>query len=633
MFEAGKRGAARGPDSGTIERRDCMRVALLYPPPWKIPAPDEVADASDGPPADYRAGDLDADFYQTPYGLFALGAAALRAGHEVKIFNLSAFPWTRVEEVARTLDADVYGMSCWTANRRGVALVAQRLRAHHPGAHIVVGGPHATPLANELLGHCPEIDTVCLGESDVTFLELLARVGRGESCRGLAGATYRTPGGLETGPARKSVEDLDTLACPHDYFDTHIVMTSRGCPWQCTFCGAETTWGRGFRGNSVPYVLDALEKLTARLPVKMVQIKDDTFTTNKNRVMELCQGIRARKLRFLWSCDTRVDLLTEPLLKEMRLAGCQRLSLGVESGSQKILSAIDKKITVDEIVASTELARKYGLRVRYFMMLGNRGETAETFRETLAFLERARPHEYIFSCLSVYPGTRDFHDAETAGWLTRDAYFRGDFQELKMPFDASEEDTAVMNGWFRDHSGLRHLHEANVAECRSILERLPGHAPAHMDVAGAYYREGAFEHAEEHLRLAMDLGYALPGLALNYLACIAKARGDLDSMMDLFSRAAKEDPQHYVLIQNVQAARAWFKQGGPGKGLPLTLKAHHDFQLLERTMQPTLPGPLPEDFAAWGGTPMASLPSTSFVRTPDIEGSQSTLRDRRLNVI
>ena len=116
MFEAGKRGAARGPDSGTIERRDCMRVALLYPPPWKIPAPDEVADASDGPPADYRAGDLDADFYQTPYGLFALGAAALRAGHEVKIFNLSAFPWTRVEEVARTLTRDGAAVR-WTKPR------------------------------------------------------------------------------------------------------------------------------------------------------------------------------------------------------------------------------------------------------------------------------------------------------------------------------------------------------------------------------------------------------------------------------------------------------------------------------------------------------------------------------------
>jgi radical SAM superfamily enzyme YgiQ (UPF0313 family) len=608
-----------------------MRVALLYPPPWKIPLPGELPDATgDGPPAEYRPGDLDADFYQTPYGLFALGAAALRAGHQVKVINLSSFAWATVEETVKKLEADVYGMSCWTANRRGVALVAKSLRAHHPGAHIVVGGPHATPLATELLAHSPEIDTVCLGESDLTFLELLSRLGGGQPLGGLAGAVVRGPrGAVSTGPARKSVEDLDTLACPHDHFDTHIVMTSRGCPWACTFCGAETTWGRGFRGNSVRYVLDALEKLVARLPVKMVQIKDDTFTTNKARVMELCQGIRERKLRFLWSCDTRVDLLTEPLLREMRLAGCQRLSLGVESGSQKILSAIDKKITVDEIVRSTELAKKFGLRVRYFMMLGNRGETAETFRETLAFLERARPHEYIFSCLSVYPGTRDFQDAEAAGWLSREAYFRGDFQELKMPYDATEEDTALMNAWFRDNSGLRQLHHANVAECRAILERLPDHAPAHMDLAGAYYQEGSLGHAEEHVRRAMDLGYPLPGIALNYLACIARDRGDLDAMMDWFSRAAKEDPQHYVLIQNVQAARAWFSAGGPGKGLPLSLKAHHDFQLLERTMQPTLPGPLPDDFATWAGGGHASVAAPEYVRTPDVEGSRSALGDRR----
>jgi anaerobic magnesium-protoporphyrin IX monomethyl ester cyclase len=620
-----------------------MRVALLYPPPWKIPVAGQPADPRDGPPSEYRQGDLDADFYQTPYGLFALGAAALRAGHQVKVLNLSAFPWEQVEDVVQKLDADVYGMSCWTANRRGVALMAKTLRARHPAAHIVVGGPHATPLAKELLAHSPEIDTVCLGESDVTFLELLAKLSSGEPWRGLAGTVTRGEGGPATpgperGPERKTVEDLDTLASPHDYFDTHIVMTSRGCPWACTFCGAETTWGRGFRGNSVPYVLDALEKLTARLPVKMVQIKDDTFTTNKARVMALCKGIQDKKLRFLWSCDTRVDLLTEPLLREMRLAGCQRLSLGVESGSQKILTAIDKKITVDEIVRSTEMAKKFGIRVRYFMMLGNRGETAETFRETLAFLERARPHEYIFSCLSVYPGTRDFQDAEAAGWLEREAYFRGDFQELKMPFDASPEDTALMNAWFRENSGLRHLHEDGVTECRAILERLPGHAPAHMDLAGACYREGSYDAAEGEVRRAMDLGYPLPGIALNYLACIAKARGDVDAMMDLFSRAAKEDPQHYVLIQNVQAARAWFKQGGPGKGLPLTLRAHHDFQLLERTAQPTLPGPLPEDFAVWGPPPVAwgtpptpgvPIPGASYVRTPDVEGSTSGLGDRR----
>src|SRR5262252_8019444 len=104
------------------------------------------------------------------------------------------------------------------------------------------------------------------------------------------------------------------------------------------------------------------------------------------------------------------------------------------------------------------------------MRLVNRSETAETFRETRAFLKRAKPHEVIFSCLSIYPGTRDFDEVERKGWLDREVYFRGDFQELKTSFDASDEDTAIMNTWFRDHSGLREVFREGVAEHAAILE-------------------------------------------------------------------------------------------------------------------------------------------------------------------
>lgn len=608
-----------------------MRIALLYPPPWKIPAPGEAPDASgDGPPAEYREGDLDADFYQTPYGLFALGAVARRAGHQVKVLNLSAFPWGRVEEIVRALDADLYGLSCWTANRRGVALTASAIKRHRPRAHVVVGGPHATPLAAEMLRHHAAIDTVALGEADATFLELVERLEAGRPVAGLAGAAYRVGGRVEVGPPRAAIEDLDTLPCVHEHWATHIVMTSRGCPWACTFCGAETSWGRGFRAHSVPRVLASLERAIARVPVKMLQIKDDTFTTSKKRVMELCRGIRERGLRCLWSCDTRVDLLSEPLLRDMRLAGCERLSLGVESGSEAILRAIDKKITPDEIVESARLAKKFGIRVRFYMMLGNRGETAETFRETLAFLERARPHEYIFSCLSIYPGTRDFHEAEKAGWLRREVYFESTFQELKMPFDASDEDTALMNAWFRENSGLRRMHEPDAAECRAVLEALgEDHHAARLDLAGACFREGRLDEAEAHARRALDLGHPTPGLAWNYLACIAKERGDLDGMMACFTEAARRDPQHWVLIRNVQAARAWFKRGGPASGEPLSLDARHEFQILERTVQPTLPGPLPDDWAVWSPAEAPAEPSPTYVRTPDVEGSRSELKDRR----
>src|SRR5690349_1950283 len=140
-----------------------MRIALLYPPPWKLAGPGEATHTIDGPPEGYREGDLDADFHQAPYGLFALGAQALRAGHMVKILNLSAFAWSRVEEVISKLDADVWGMSCWTANRRGVRLVSELIKTKHPGAHVVVGGPHATPLGPELLRHYAHVDTVCVG--------------------------------------------------------------------------------------------------------------------------------------------------------------------------------------------------------------------------------------------------------------------------------------------------------------------------------------------------------------------------------------------------------------------------------------------------------------------------------------
>jgi radical SAM superfamily enzyme YgiQ (UPF0313 family) len=577
-----------------------MRIALLYPPPWKIPMPGEAPDANgDGPPAEYAEGDLDGDFFQTPYGLFVLGAQAMRAGHQVKVMNLSAFAWSRVQEVIRALDADLFGLSCWTANRRGVAQVATLIKALHPSAHVVVGGPHATPLAREMLVYHPQIDTVAVGESELTFLELLERLQTGGVTQGIPGTAYRIGDRVEIGPPRDAVEELDSIASPHDYFDTHIVMTSRGCPWRCTFCGAEASWGRGYRAQSVPYVLDALEKAVARAPVKMIQIKDDTFTTNRKRVIALCRGIRERKLQFLWSCDTRVDVLSDELLHEMRLAGCERLSLGVESGSQKILDAIDKKITVDEIVASTNLAKKWGIKVRYYMMIGNRGETMDTLRETLAFLDRAKPHQYIFAALSVYPGTRDYDEAVRAGWLDADFYFERDFQELKTTFDASEEDTAFFRDWFQRNKGLKESFSEGVAEYREIAERLGDHHAAHVDLGGAYYREGRLDEAEQHIQRALALGYPLPGLALNYLACIAARRGNTAQMMEHFAAAERRDPQHWALRRNFQVVRKWLAQSGADRQLSPDLLARHEFQLLERTAQPTLPGPLSDNFAVW----------------------------------
>jgi hypothetical protein len=197
-----------------------------------------------------------------------------------------------------------------------------------------------------------------------------------------------------------------------------------------------------------------------------------------------------------------------------------------------------------------------------------------------------------------------------------------------------------MNDWFRGHTGLQIGHRDGVAEYEAILERLGGeHHAAHMDLGAALYHDGQLDRAERHVRRALELGYPCPGLAHNHLACVAKARGDYDGMMDAFMTAAKTDPQHWVLVQNVNAARAWFKAGGPSKKLPLDLVVRHDFQLLERTAQPTLPGPLPADFAEWRPAPAPVTPpaeaAAAYVKTPEQEGSTKPLghRKKRLDVI
>ncbi|MBX3131180.1 MAG: radical SAM protein [Polyangiaceae bacterium] len=601
-----------------------MKIALLYAPPWKIPRAGQPAYPADGPPADFRPGDLDPDFHQTPYGLFTLGAQAMREGHSVKVLNLSGFAWAEIEAVARELDAEVFGFSCWTANRRGVALMAALVRRLHPSATIVVGGPHATPLAREMLEHHAAIDVVVCGEGEATFGELVGRVERGESLEGLAGAWVRTPEGASEGPPRASIAELDGLPSPHDYFDTHILMTSRGCPWQCTFCGAETSWGRGFRANSVEYVVDALESVLPRLPVRMIQIKDDTFTTNKKRVIELCRAMRARELGFLWSCDTRVDVLNQELLREMRLAGCERLSLGVESGSQRILDAIQKKIEVHEIVEATRMAKRVGIKVRFYMMLGNRGETHESFDETLAFLNEAAPHSYIFSCLSIYPGTIDYQDAVKSGLVRAEDYFSGDFQELKTPFDAPPELTRVLSEWFAAHRGVHEVYRASAAECRDILTQLgEEHPPAVLDLAEALYREQAYAEAIEQAERALELGHPTPGLVFNSIACSAYAAGDVERMKAAFLEGARVDPQHWVLIENVQRARRWFAERGPERAEPLILDARHDFALFERNLQPTLPGPLPEGWQAWVEPP---APRRAPARREPPEQSRTRLK-------
>ena len=197
-----------------------MRIALVYPPPWKIAAPDEPQSAygDDGPPPDYKDGDLDADFYQTPYGLFSLGAQAIRAGHQVKVFNLSSYPWTKRRGGHRA--ARRRRSAACRAGPRTAAACASSPRSSSAAtrsAHVVVGGPHATPLGPELLAHYAA-RRHGLRRRERRHVPRARRPPRARASRtrGIAGTVYRDGDDVVEAPERKPIADLDDLASPHD---------------------------------------------------------------------------------------------------------------------------------------------------------------------------------------------------------------------------------------------------------------------------------------------------------------------------------------------------------------------------------------------------------------------------------
>lgn len=565
-----------------------MRIVLLHAPPWKIPRPGERFEPGEGPPSRTEQPRIeDADFCTAPYGLLSLAAQALRAGHEVQVLNVSSFPWADVERLVRDRPADLYGLSCLTINRRGVMAVARLVRQLHPAAHIAVGGPHVTALPHQFLAACPAVDTVVRGEGERTFLELIARLETGQKVPGLAGTVTRQQDALQVGPERELIPDLDSLASPLDYFSSHILITSRGCPGQCTFCNSQAMWTRKVRFHSPAYVLQMLERSVAVHGQRFLSIKDDTFTFHRRRALEICQGIRARGLNFVWSCDTRADALDEQLLCAMRRAGCRLLSLGVESGAPEILANIKKRITPQRVIEATRTAQRYGFQVRFYMMWGNRGETRETIRQSLELIAAARPNQVLFTLLSIYPGTEEFQLLAREGLISEEIFLREDAPTLKFFLGDSRDFTEVQKliGRFEPVGEVWRYGER---EYQEILQRVPNLVETHLDLAGASCRQRNLIPAEQHAREALQRGYALPGLARNVLGCVAASRGQFEQARAEFQRASELYP-HAVVRDNLLALEAWLAQGGPASNRPLLLRPDTVFETVWIERQPEKP--------------------------------------------
>lgn len=347
------------------------------------------------------------------------------------LHHMTGRVWDEIREVIAAYRPDAIGITAvsqtFTSARR-IAALAKQL---NPAVTVIVGGPHASIAGSRILAY-PEIDVVARGEGEETLVEVLQAVGDGRSLAGIRGTIVRVDGQAVEQPARPVIQDLDALRIPHevaretlvDYDDYSArafayVFASRGCPFNCLFCGSREIWGRKSRLRSPANVVRELQGLEA-MGNQRVHFEDDLFGATKKGIHALCDAIMEGCPRMQWSCELHANLVEPATISHMRAAGCHSILMGVESGNNEVLAKMRKSLTIEEALEASRVIRRYGIELTTFFLVGFPDETEETLADTVRAMRATRSDEIVYSIFTPYPFTEAWELCRQQGLIGED---------------------------------------------------------------------------------------------------------------------------------------------------------------------------------------------------------------------
>jgi len=365
-------------------------------------------------------------------GLAYLAAVLEQHGYKVEILDAPAFQLTyeKIPTEVERRKPDIVGVTATTAVAPSALKTAQMVKDAVPEALVVMGGPHITFLPEETMKAEPSIQIGVIGEGEYTLLDLVKTWEKNGNLKEVKGVIYRENGSLKYTEPRPLIENLDELPFParhllpmerYKVFGKHeilgLIFTSRGCPFNCTFCSSSLIFGKKFRARSPKNVVDEVEEFVEQYKSNHIEFVDDLFIFDKKRVKEICRELKERGLDVLWVCSARVDTVDGEIFKVIRDAGCIMVYLGVESGVQRVLNLMRKGIKVEQSVRAVKLAKEAGLQVVASFVLGIPGETWEEAMETIRFAKKLDPDFVQFSLATPFPGTELYRVAKEEGLL------------------------------------------------------------------------------------------------------------------------------------------------------------------------------------------------------------------------
>ncbi len=377
-----------------------------------------------------------------PLGVLYCAGVLMNGGVEVSVLDQAAKGYTsqQILRWAKKENPDILGFSVLVTSFSEALNLARQAKEENPNLTVVFGNYHATFNAERILKKYPFVDVIVRGEGEHSVLQLANNVKKRKNLKEIPGLTFRNNGHVVSTPDAPLIDSIDTLPIPNrdlveaeytsEIFGIKVatrrftsIISSRGCPFHCSFCGCRK-FARGvWRPRTVESLMKEFRLLYSK-GYRQFLFVDDNFTLNLRRVVKLCRQLRKERMDIEWYCDSRVDNCNYDTFREMVKAGCRLLYFGVESANQRILNYFNKGITPDQTRRAVNSARKAGMDIIVgSFIVGAPDETRQEIQNTLRFAHELDIDIPQLNILNAFPGTDSWNDLVAKGFIDEEKYW------------------------------------------------------------------------------------------------------------------------------------------------------------------------------------------------------------------
>lgn len=374
-----------------------------------------------------------------PLGVAYITSLLNKKGHQAIIRDGIGSSFRELVDYVGLVKPDIVGITMNTTIRFEALKLAKAVKDKY-NLPIILGGPHPTLMPDQLLKNYPFVDYIIRNEGEYVCMNLLDALEKGRDWKYLKkikGLSYKSDNKVFHNPPADVISDLDALPYPeYRFFDLKkyskqpehpkeltdypmaSIISSRGCPYRCTFCSSSTFWGHKIRYRKPEFVVDEIEKLYLRYGVRYIVFNDDNFTTDRKRAIEICKLLIKKRLheKIAWLCRSEVNIVDRELLSWLKKANCDMIEYGVEDASEEGLRFFKKAHTLKQLFNAFKITNEVGLRSRSYFIVGGDHESLENIGLKKAVIERLNPTTTSASLLLAYPGTEIYEIGKKRGW-------------------------------------------------------------------------------------------------------------------------------------------------------------------------------------------------------------------------